>query len=120
VATGIIVTLEFVNWYEALTEAEQEGIRPIVAMLEAVGAMLGYPQSSAVKGSRYPGMRELRIQHAGRPYRILYAFDPIRQAVLLMGGDKTGDGRWYEKAIRVADKLFTEYLHDLERGKKDR
>jgi hypothetical protein len=55
-------------------------------------------------------MRELRIQHAGRPYRILYAFDPIRQAVLLMGGDKTGDDRWYEKAIRLADKLFAEYL----------
>ena len=109
-ATGIIVTFEFANWYGALTEAEQESIRPVVAMLEAAGATLGYPQSSAVKGSRFPGMRELRIQHAGRPYRILYAFDPIRQAVLLMGGDKTGDDRWYEKAIRLADKLFTQYL----------
>jgi hypothetical protein len=50
------------------------------------------------------------VQHAGRPYRILYAFDPVRQAVLLIGGDKTGDDRWYEKAIRVADRLFAEYL----------
>jgi hypothetical protein len=54
-------------------------------------------------------MRELRIQHVGHPYRILYAFDPIRQAILLVGGDKTGDNRWYEKAIRLADKLFSEY-----------
>jgi hypothetical protein len=58
-------------------------------------------------------MRELRIQHVGRPYRILYALDPIRQAVLLVGGDKTGDSRWYEKAIRLADKLFSEYLRGL-------
>jgi len=57
-------------------------------------------------------MRELRIQHAGNPYRILYAFDPIRQAVLLMGGEKTADHRWYEKSIRLADKLFDEYLRE--------
>jgi hypothetical protein len=49
----------------------------------------------------------------GHPYRILYAFDPIRQAILLVGGDKTGDSRWYEKAIRLADKLFSEYLRGL-------
>jgi hypothetical protein len=55
-------------------------------------------------------MRELRVQHSGRPYRILYAFDPIRQAILLMGGEKTGDDRWYEKAIRLADRLFEQYL----------
>jgi hypothetical protein len=110
VATGIIVTFEFESWYRELTEAEQESIRPVISMLEAAGPALGFPQSSRVNGSRYPGMRELRIQHAGRPYRILYAFDPIRQAVLLMGGDKTGDARCYEKAIRLADKLFAEYL----------
>ena len=56
-------------------------------------------------------MRELRIQHAGEPYRVLYAFDPIRQAVLLVGGTKTGSGnRWYTQAIRLADRLFAEYL----------
>jgi hypothetical protein len=56
-------------------------------------------------------MRELRIQHAGEPYRILYAFDPKRQAILLVGGKKTGKDRWYEGAIRLADKLLDEYLH---------
>jgi hypothetical protein len=110
VAIGIIVTFEFESWYRELAEAEQESIRPVISMLEVAGATLGYPQSSAVKGSLFSGMRELRVQHAGRPYRILYAFDPIRQAVLLVGGDKTGDDRWYEKAIRLADKLFAEYL----------
>jgi hypothetical protein len=55
-------------------------------------------------------MRELRIQHAGKPYRVLYAFDPFRQAILLVGGEKTGKDRWYEAAIRLADRLLEEYL----------
>ena len=50
-------------------------------------------------------MRELRIQHSGRPYRILYAFDPKRIAVLLIGGDKTGNAHWYEIFVPIADRL---------------
>jgi hypothetical protein len=50
-------------------------------------------------------MRELRMQHEGRPYRILYAFDPPRATLLLLGGDKTGDGRWYEKMVPRADSI---------------
>jgi hypothetical protein len=111
VATTIIVTTEFSKWYEDLTEPEQESIRPKVTMLEAAGTTLGFPHSTKINGSRFSEMRELRVQHSGRPYRILYAFDPIRQAILLMGGEKTGDDRWYEKAIRLADQLFEEYLH---------
>ncbi len=112
-ATTIIVTVEFSEWYEDLTEAEQESIRPKVRVLEEAGTTLGYPHSSKINGSRFPEMRELRIQHAGHPYRVLYAFDPVRQAVLLMGGEKTGDDRRYEKAIRLADKLFDEYLRGV-------
>jgi hypothetical protein len=58
-------------------------------------------------------MRELRIQHAGRPYRVLYAFDPRRCAILLLGGDKTGDERWYERNVPVADRLYDVYLREL-------
>ena len=58
-------------------------------------------------------MRELRTQSAGRPLRTLYAFDPQRTAILLLGGDKTGDGRWYEKFVPVADRLYDEHLEDL-------
>jgi hypothetical protein len=58
-------------------------------------------------------MRELRIQHAGRPYRVLYAFDSRRSAILLLGGDKTGDERWYERHIPIADQLYDEYLQEL-------
>lgn len=58
-------------------------------------------------------MRELRIQHAGRPYRVIYAFDPRRVALLLMGGDKTGDNKWYEHFVLVADKLYDEHLIEI-------
>ena len=58
-------------------------------------------------------MRELRMQSGGRPLRTLYAFDPLRTAVLLLGGDKTGNGRWYESYVAVADRLYEEYLREL-------
>ena len=60
-------------------------------------------------------MRELRIQHRGRPYRVLYAFDPRRAAILLLGGDKTGRVRWYEEIVPRADALYDEHLRGLEK-----
>jgi hypothetical protein len=60
-------------------------------------------------------MRELRIQHQGRPYRVLYAFDPNRAAILLIGGDKTGSDRWYEIFVPIADRLFDNHLAELEK-----
>jgi hypothetical protein len=58
-------------------------------------------------------MRELRVQHAGRPYRVLYAFDPLRRAILLIGGTKAGNNRWYEQYVPLADKLYDIHLHSL-------
>jgi len=60
-------------------------------------------------------MRELRTQHEGRPYRTLYAFDPRRAAILLIGGDKTGNDRWYEIHVPVADKLYDVHLEELKK-----
>jgi hypothetical protein len=112
-ATEIAVTTEFAEWYEGLTVDERTSIIRVVTLLEERGVALEFPISGGIKGSRF-AMRELRIQHAGEPYRILYAFDPIRQAVLLVGGVKTGKGnRWYEAAIRTADRLFDEYLRGV-------
>ncbi len=68
-------------------------------------------------------MRELRVQHQGRPYRVLYIFDPRRVALLLLGGDKTGDDRWYEKNVSLADRLYDHYLAEIEeedRAKDDK
>jgi len=101
-------TDEFGVWWEDLTEAEQTDIAASVELLERCGSNLKFPHSSVIKGSNHPHMRELRVQHKGRPYRILYAFDPKRAAILLIGGDKTGNNRWYEKYVPVADDL-----HDL-------
>ena len=58
-------------------------------------------------------MRELRIQHGGKPYRVFYAFDPRRVAILLIGGKKSGDDRWYERYVPVADRLYDEHLFEL-------
>lgn len=60
-------------------------------------------------------MRELRPQHKGRPLRILYAFDPRRMAILLIGGDKTGNKRWYEKFVPIADKLYDAHIEELKK-----
>ena len=62
-------------------------------------------------------MRELRIQHEGRPYRVVYAFNPKRDALLLIGGDKTGNNRWYEIYIPIADRLYDKHLDELEKEK---
>jgi len=84
-------------------------------MLEAYGPDLPYPMSSAVVGSRHPHMRELRVQVQVRPFRILYAFNPRRSAILLVGGDKTGDDRWYEVNVPKADKFYDEHLKELQK-----
>lgn len=60
-------------------------------------------------------MRELRVQHQGRPYRVLYAFDPRRAAILLIAGDKTGDDRFYERVVPIADRLYDDHLAQLRR-----
>ena len=105
-------TDEFEQWWETLTEKAQEAVDAKVLMLEARGPSLGFPHSSAIKGSRYP-LRELRVQYQGTPLRILYVFDPRRTALLLLGGDKTGDDRWYEKFVSLAENLYVSHLESL-------
>ena len=106
-------TDELGSWWAGLTEAEQVSIDASVRLLEAKGPTLGFPHSSGVNGSRHGHMRELRVQHQGRPYRLLYAFDPRRNAILLIGGDKTGDERWYEVFVPRADDLYDLHLEVL-------
>jgi len=88
VAWEVEFTEEFGAWWETLTDDQQDGL------LTELGPALGFPYSSKVNGSRHGHMRELRTQSAGKPPRTLYAFDPLRTAILLWGGDKTGDDRW--------------------------
>jgi hypothetical protein len=103
----------FGQWWTSLTEGEQESLAASVRLLEVRGPALGFPHSSAIHGSRHGHLRELRTQNEGRPLRTLYAFDPRRSAILLIGGDKTGHDRWYRMWIPIADRLYDEHLAQL-------
>lgn len=106
-------TDEFGVWWGTLTRAEQEDVAAVVQLLDERGPRLPFPYSSGIVGSRHDHMRELRIQHKGRPYRVLYAFNPLRTAILLIGGAKGGDGRWYEVNVPIADRLYDIHLKEL-------
>ena len=106
-------TDEFGEWWRELAEGQQEDVTASVELLEALGPALPFPHSSGIEGSRHGRMRELRVQSGGKPLRIFYAFDPRRTAILLIGGDKTGDDRFYEKYVPVADDLYDTHLDEL-------
>ena len=119
VSWDVEFTDEFGHWWDSLDQAAQDSIDVAVHLLEAKGPHLGFPFSSGVEGSRHNHMRELRVQHRGRPYRVLYAFDPRRVAVLLIGGCKGGEHRWYERHVPWADDLYDEHLDQLRREALD-
>jgi hypothetical protein len=80
-------TDEFELWWLELSELVQEKCAAVVDLLTREGPNLGFPYSSSIRGSVH-ALRELRIQCGGHPYRILYAFDPQRNALLILDGDK--------------------------------
>ena len=108
-------TDQFGEWWATLDADAQEDIDTMVHILEERGPALTRPYADTVKESRHPNMRELRVQSKGRPLRTFYAFDPRRSAILLIGGDKTGDGRFYERCLPVADRLYDEHLQEIRR-----
>ena len=114
-ACTVEYTDEFGDWWSRLSEAEQVDVTASVNLLEARDVRLGFPQSSGIKGSRHSHMRALRIQSGGRPIRVFYAFDPLRAAILLIGGDKTGDKRFYEIFVPIADDLYDEHIEILKK-----
>ena len=107
-------TDEFAEWWQTLQLAQQDDIASIVMLLEERGTQLPFPYSSNLKGSKHSHMRELRVQSGGNPLRIFYAFDPRRTAILLIGGDKTGRDRFYDTYLAIADRLYDEYLRELQ------
>ena len=107
-------TDEFGDWYEDLNESEQDSIDRNVYLLGEFGPALPDRYSKPIVTSRFSHMRELRVQHGGEPIRILYAFDPRRPALLILGGNKTGDDRWYEKNVPKADALYERHLRELD------
>jgi len=99
-------TDEFETWWNTLTDAQKEDVDFSVNLLGEKGPFLRFPHSSAVYNSKHSGMRELRAQSHGHPLRIFYIFDPRRNAILLIGGDKTGNDRFYAEMVPKADIIY--------------
>jgi hypothetical protein len=117
-------TDEFEVWWKSLTEEEQIEIDAKVYLLEQHGPVLPRPHADVIVASKHANMKELRgrVVFPGHrsELRILYAFDPRRAAILLIGGDKSGNPRWYQEYVPLADRLFDEHLKQIEREEKKR
>lgn len=105
---------EFDQWWEEQEESLQDAVAAYVGLLEHDGPNLGRPYVDTLRGSSIPNLKELRVQYRGEPYRILFAFDPKREALLLLGGNKGGDKRWYRRTIPRAEAIFARHLEELE------
>ena len=105
-------TDEFGEWWGTLSE---DSLAVGVKLLQAIGPALGRPYADTVKQSRHQNIKELRTQLHGNPLRTFYAFDTRRKAILLIGGCKSGDKRFYERMVPLANKLLDEHLQEIER-----
>jgi len=112
----VVVTVEyFDDWFLSLDASEQQDVLAAILVLEQFGPALGRPYVDSLKGTdKVKNLKELRVQHKGKPYRVFFAFDPLRQAVMLCGGDKSGGKHFYETMIQIAEREFLAYLQGLE------
>jgi hypothetical protein len=114
--------VEYHEDYLIELEFESNAVRVAVAagvrLLEQFGPQLSRPYVDTLKGSAYPNMKELRITVPGGEWRVCFAFDPQRLAILLNGASKSGIGsdKFYERLIRVADRRYSEHLAKLKKG----
>ena len=99
--------------FDALPPTVRDELLAALMVLRKMGPALGRPRVDTLEGSAFANMKELRIQHRGQPWRFLFAFDPNRTAVVLTGGCKAGDGRFYRNHIRAADRRFAAHLERL-------
>jgi hypothetical protein len=118
VAWEVEYTDEFEEWWNSLSQDEQEEINAKVELLEERGPALSRPHADVITTSRHSNMKELRGKANQRHLRVRFAFDPHRAALLLLGGDKTNDPKWYEKFVPVADDLFDQHLEEVEKKRR--
>ena len=111
----VIFTERFDDWLMSQDESTQNSVFISLGNLEKYGPHLARPYADTVRQFQYTNMKELRIQHQGKPLRAFFAFDPLRQAIVLCAGDKSNDKRFYEKMIEIADSEFHHYLSTLEK-----
>lgn len=113
-AYDVEVTPEFEAWYRDLDDLALETVTRYIDLLAEVGPTLGRPYADSLSGSRISNLKELRPQAQGRPLRVFFAFDPRRAAIVLLGGDKTGDKRFYDRLIPIAEEIYDRHLSALE------
>jgi hypothetical protein len=106
---------DFEAWLREQESSVRISITAAGTLLRAFGPALGRPQVDTLKGSRLPNLKELRVQHRGTPWRVLFIFDPKRRAILLVGGHKQGNQRWYKTAIPLAEQRYRRHLKLLEK-----
>ena len=111
----VVFDQAFESEFDELPTAVQDELLAHTMVLETFGPTLGRPWVDTLKGSRYPNMKELRFNASGGVWRIAFAFDPNRQAILLVAGDKAGvtERRFYRQLIRKADDRFFQHLNRL-------
>lgn len=112
---------DFGREFRGFSKAIQDELFAILIKLRKFGPQLGRDEVDTLKGSRYPNMKELRFKAAGEVWRVAFAFDPKRKAILLVGGSKSGvsQKRFYKDLIRVADERFERHLATIAKGRKN-
>jgi len=98
-----------------MSEAVQDELAAALAPLRKFGPSLGRPDVDTLKGSKYANMKELRFKADGGVWRVAFAFNPLRNAILLVAGDKSGvsESKFYKRLIERADSRYKEHLDDL-------
>lgn len=111
---GVVRTPAFERWFRALDAERATSVTAALRRVARVGPVLGRPRADSIKGSHVHNLKELRVH---RGVRILFAFDPNRRAVMLVGGDKTGMGnRWYREAVPSAERRYADHLRSIGKG----
>ena len=113
----IVQTPEFGFWFsksKELDESAREDIYAVLRVLKQTGPKLGRPYVDSVQGSRHSNLKELKIQSKGRPFRVIFVFDKRRRAVLLIGGNKARNKRFYDQMIPLADQIFDDFVERQE------
>ena len=109
----VITTELFNQWFDQQDESTQEKVLAALVVLEQQGPSLGRPLVDTVYDSKFTNMKELRIQHRGNPLRAFFAFDPMRQAIVLCIGDKGNKKRFYKEMLATADQQYECHLRTL-------
>ncbi len=116
----ILLDEAFERWLLEQVMTVRVSIASHIGLLAKFGPMLGRPQVDTLQGSSLPNLKELRVQIQGDPWRVLFAFDPKRRAIVLVGGNKRGDKRWYKKNIPIAEERYQRHVERMESATDDK